>query len=206
MEETFWPVYEVGDYYDRPLSGVAVFRGIPHRFCQIGWIPIPADPGPGRHAWAQEMIRSPRLGVDHYKLIRVDDESSDPVWVRADFRGTISGVELPPGGASSLSVCWRPITVQERIDNIFRSQQWCGSGYGMPEGAPFLVMGLYLGDADLDAIRPELLPRDPRLVDLGEIGRYHAVPVYHRASPQAASCELKGSYLGVGFGYIPWPD
>jgi hypothetical protein len=91
--------------------------------------------------------------------------------------------------------------LEGRLNDIFQAQRYGGPEFGMPEVTPFVVVGFYLDPADLEAIRPLLLPRDPDLEDLGDIGRYRSIPVYRKNSPEAAARPPGAEYRGVGFRY-----
>ena len=93
--------------------------------------------------------------------------------------------------------------LEERLDAIFAAQRCGGPEVGMPEVTPFWLTGLYLSNVDLDVIRPHLSPRDPRLPDLGDVGRYHRVPVFRKGSHAAAERPPDAEYRGVGFSYCP---
>jgi hypothetical protein len=91
----------------------------------------------------------------------------------------------------------------ERLSEIIQAQRRGGSYVSMSEVTLFIVVGLYLGDADLDAIRPHLHPRDPGLPDLGEVGRYKNVPVFRKGSAAAVERPPDAEHRSVGFGYCP---
>lgn len=93
--------------------------------------------------------------------------------------------------------------LEERLRHIFESQRCGGPEVGMSEVTPFVVVAFFLDKADLDTIRPHLRPRDPDLPDLGDIGRYRGVPVYHKHSTEVPERTPDAEYRGVGFRYAP---
>ncbi len=93
--------------------------------------------------------------------------------------------------------------LEKRLDEIFQAQRCGGPEIGMSEFTPFIVAGLYLDDADLEVIRPHLLPRDAVLPDVGDVGRYKRVPVFHKGSPAAIAEPPDAEHRRVGFRYCP---
>jgi hypothetical protein len=93
--------------------------------------------------------------------------------------------------------------LEERLNEIFEGQRCGGPQVGMSEITPFMVIGFYLDEGDLEVIRPHLLPRDADLPDLGDAGRYKRVPVFQKGSPAAAERPPDAEHRGVGFRYCP---
>lgn len=92
---SFEPVHEVTDYHEGPRTGVADFRGVPHRFCSVNWSP---EEGPkAKTNWDD----------DCFLLSPVDDGFSDePVIAKGKFRVRASAPALPPGVIRPLEVRW----------------------------------------------------------------------------------------------------
>jgi hypothetical protein len=93
--------------------------------------------------------------------------------------------------------------LEERLNHIFQAQRCGGPEVGMSEVTSFLLAYLALDKADLDAICPHLVARDPGLPDLGDVGRYRGVAVFPRDSVPKNRSLPRGLYQGVGFGYFP---
>jgi hypothetical protein len=89
--------------------------------------------------------------------------------------------------------------IRERLDRILEGQH--GGG---PEGdirTAYLCLGFWLGDADLEAIRPQF-SHDEDDPDVGEVGRYRGVPVFQESTRPVKKSPW-GFYGGIWFAYLP---
>jgi hypothetical protein len=96
MGEEFEPVHGVEDYYDGPRTGVADFRGVPHRFCSLGWVTPDGPDGP----WDPN--------DDRFELRPVSDPAAPLVVARGEFRFLRRDPALPPGVLGTCEVRWIP--------------------------------------------------------------------------------------------------
>jgi hypothetical protein len=80
----------VDDYYGGIRSGIALFRGIPHAFRDLGW--LGGDPD-----------------EDHYELRPVGEDAAPPIIARAEFRrsSTAPDPQCPPMVPQEVE--WTPV-------------------------------------------------------------------------------------------------
>ncbi len=98
MSESFEPVLVVEDYYDGPRIGVALFRGLPHRFRSLGWL---RDGG-----WSDGFDSND----DRFYLSPTDTSlDSSEFLVRGKFRVRQPAPNLPPGVLRPLEVLWTSV-------------------------------------------------------------------------------------------------
>jgi hypothetical protein len=199
--EAFEPVYEVVDYLDRPLKGVADFGGIPHRFCLVGWASPPLAATGTWETLEPWLLEHWNPDEDRYALAPTTAPGEPATWARAAFLGVEPGFEVPAGGASALRVRWRPVPIQERLGHILEAQRWA-TLVGVPDTPAYICVGIYLVPADLEEVRPDLRQRNPELPATGDEGRYQMVPVFPAAARSRAEAPC-GYFQGVWFAYVP---
>jgi len=156
-----------GEYKGKPRHGVAHFCGQPHIFWLLGFGTIDSFIAIG------DFLDGTIPEHDLYELYPVN-ERSGPKTVR-------HGIFYPSTGSLEASdplwdrVEWKPLTATERIDRLFLAKHFGDAAIGLPRPMQFLVMNLYLNDADLEQIRPLLQDRPPHV---GQVGRYERIPVF----------------------------
>ena len=201
MSEFSESVCEITDYLDRPLKGVAKYRGILHRFCCVGWVSPPPEVAATWETLQPWFLEHWDPDEDRYQLIPVDGGTESSVWMRARFQGAEPGFEIPVAGLESLRVDWSPISIRERLDRILETGRWGG-----PEGCTldtpaYLCVRFWLNDEDLETIRPDFT-RDADYPNLGEVGRYRSIPVFP-LSDRVAEMLPAACYQSVWFWYVP---
>jgi hypothetical protein len=98
MEEVYEAVYEVVDDYHGPRSGLADFRGKPHWFCALGWVPTPEE---GEAKWSPSEF-DPR--EDRYALFPVTGSNGGRVFATGTFRPQ----QTASDSTNQLEVSWKP--------------------------------------------------------------------------------------------------
>ena len=98
MATDFEPVHDVEDYYDGPRTGIADFRGLPHRFRSVGWS---SPDGPDGPEWDPN--------DDRFELVLLESDDNLAVIVRGEFRVRQLVPELPAGVLRPLEVRWSPM-------------------------------------------------------------------------------------------------
>ena len=95
----FEHVLRVHDYYDGIRAGIALFRGIPHSFRDLGW--LSGDPD-----------------EDRFELRPVGQDEAPPMIVHAKFRrsSTAPDPECPPMGP--MDVEWTPVDSSSLPANV----------------------------------------------------------------------------------------
>lgn len=102
MDEVYEPVHEVVDDYHGPRSGFADYRGRPHWFCALGWVPSPEE-GEGERDLGAFDARDNR-----YYLVPVTAPNGSRIFAHGTFRLWQAGPNFPPGSPRRLEVRWEP--------------------------------------------------------------------------------------------------
>jgi hypothetical protein len=93
--------------------------------------------------------------------------------------------------------------IRWRLDRLIESQRGAGREMGLQEQTAYILVAAFLNDADLAAIRPHLVPRDPELPALDAAGEYRGVVVFPADSPQRVELTPNGWYKRIAFCYAP---